>query len=99
MALCGLGFALFQAPNNRTLLAAAPRTRAGAAGGMLAMSRFLGMTVGATVAAAVFRIAGGSARTVDLWIAAGFAAAGSAISLTRAKRPEPRAAPVEGAPV
>ena len=26
MALCGLGFGFFQAPNNRTLLAAAPRS-------------------------------------------------------------------------
>ena len=33
MALCGLGFGFFQAPNNRTLLAAAPRIRSGAAGG------------------------------------------------------------------
>jgi hypothetical protein len=66
---------------------------------MLAMSRFLGMTVGATVAAASFRIAGGGAETVDLWIAAGFAAAGSAISLTRVKRSGPRTEPVEGVPI
>ena len=35
MALCGAGFGIFQAPNNRMMLAAAPRERAGAAGGML----------------------------------------------------------------
>ena len=35
MALCGFGFGFFQAPNNRTMLAAAPRARSGAAGGML----------------------------------------------------------------
>ena len=40
--LCGFGFGFFQAPNNRTMLAAAPRTRSGAAGGMLAMARLLG---------------------------------------------------------
>ena len=31
MALCGLGFGFFQAPNNRALLSSAPRRRAGAA--------------------------------------------------------------------
>ena len=42
MALCGFGFGFFQAPNNRTMLAAAPRAASGAAGGMLAMARLLG---------------------------------------------------------
>ena len=57
MALCGFGFGAFQAPNNRTMLAAAPRARCGAAGGMLATARLLGMTVGATVVALVFHVA------------------------------------------
>ena len=47
MALCGLGFGFFQAPNNRTMLGSAPRERAGAAGGMLATARLTGMTGGA----------------------------------------------------
>ena len=54
MALCGFGFGCFQAPNNRTMLPSAPRARSGAAGGMLALARLLGMTVGATVVALVF---------------------------------------------
>ena len=29
MALCGFGFGFFQAPNNRTMLAAAPRAALG----------------------------------------------------------------------
>ena len=33
MALCGAGFGLFQAPNNRTIMGSAPRRRSGAAGG------------------------------------------------------------------
>ena len=57
MGLCGLGFGFFQSPNNRTLLSAAPRARAGAAGGMLAVARIAGMTVGASTAAFVFRLA------------------------------------------
>ena len=56
MALCGFGFGFFQAPNNRTMLAAAPRARSGAAGGMLATARLLGMTLGATVVALVFQV-------------------------------------------
>ena len=56
MALCGFGFGFFQAPNNRTMLAAAPRARSGAAGGMLAVARLLGMTLGATVVALMFHL-------------------------------------------
>ncbi|MGV7246529.1 MFS transporter, partial [Caballeronia sp. M23-90] len=35
MALCGLGFGLFQSPNNRQMLSSAPRNRSGGASGML----------------------------------------------------------------
>src|SRR3954454_10142777 len=44
MAVCGLGFGLFQSPNNRTIVSAAPKPRSGAAGGMLATARLLGQT-------------------------------------------------------
>lgn len=47
MALCGAGFGLFQSPNNRTMISAAPRERSGAAGGMLATARVLGQATGA----------------------------------------------------
>src|SRR6202007_627975 len=42
MALSGAGFGLFQSPNNRTLIAAAPRERSGGASGMLGTARVLG---------------------------------------------------------
>ncbi len=86
MALCGFGFGFFQAPNNRTLLGTAPRERAGAAGGMLAMSRLVGFTVGATIAAAMFRFAA-NAETIDLSLAAGFGAIAAVVSLLRLGRP------------
>ena len=38
-ARCGLGFGFFHAPNNRSMLSAAPLARSGAAGGMLATAR------------------------------------------------------------
>ncbi len=83
MALCGAGFGFFQAPNNRTLLASAPRARAGAAGGMLAVSRLFGMMVGATLAAILFRVGGREVETIDMLAAAGFAVAGAMMSLAR----------------
>ncbi len=86
-AVCGLGFGFFQAPNNRTMLASAPRRRAGAAGGMLATARLLGLTVGATLAAMMFRLAPRSAETFDLIVAAAFALVAAAASISRLSRP------------
>lgn len=85
MVLCGLGFGFFQAPNNRTILASAPRERAGAAGGLLAMSRIVGFTCGATLAAAMFRLAPAHAETADLVIGACFALVAAFVSLRRLK--------------
>jgi DHA2 family multidrug resistance protein-like MFS transporter len=86
MGLCGLGFGFFQAPNNRTMLAAAPRLRAGAAGGMLATARLTGQTIGATLAALVFRLVPNGAEAVDLTVGVGFALAASVASLMRNKK-------------
>jgi DHA2 family multidrug resistance protein-like MFS transporter len=86
MALCGLGFGFFQAPNNRTMLGSAPRDRAGAAGGLLATARLTGMTGGATIAALVFRTVPADAEHVCLLVAVGLAIAGGAASLSRLRR-------------
>ena len=83
MALCGTGFGLFQAPNNRTMLAAAPRERSGAAGGMLATARLIGQSAGATGVALLFHFVPSTATRNCVFVAAGFAAAGAVISLTR----------------
>jgi DHA2 family multidrug resistance protein-like MFS transporter len=82
MAICGFGFGFFQAPNNRTLLSAAPVERSGAAGGMLATARLTGQTTGATVAAICFRVAA-HAEATALLIAAAFAALAAIASLSR----------------
>jgi DHA2 family multidrug resistance protein-like MFS transporter len=58
LVLAGAGFGAFQAPNNRTMLAAAPRARAGSAGGMQSTARVLGQSFGATLAAFAFTLAG-----------------------------------------
>jgi MFS transporter, DHA2 family, multidrug resistance protein len=89
MALCGAGFGFFQAPNNRTMLGSAPRERAGAAGGMLATARLTGMTVGASIAALVFRVAPSDAEHLCLVVAVGLAVAGGAASLSRLRAKAP----------
>jgi DHA2 family multidrug resistance protein-like MFS transporter len=82
MALCGLGFGFFQAPNNRTMLSAAPLDRSGAAGGMLATARLIGQTLGATLTAILFRTTGDGA-VLALALGAIFAAAASLVSFSR----------------
>jgi DHA2 family multidrug resistance protein-like MFS transporter len=101
MAVCGLGFGFFQAPNNRSMLSAAPLARSGAAGGMLATARLTGQTVGAILAAISFRIAGHS-ETIALAAAAVLAVLAAAASVARLYHPDgtrpPRPAIVADAP-
>lgn len=86
MALCGLGFGCFQAPNNRIMLSSAPPQRSGAAGGMLATARLLGMTGGTALAAIVFRLVPGRAEPVSLLVGAALAVMAAAASLLRRPR-------------
>jgi DHA2 family multidrug resistance protein-like MFS transporter len=83
MAVCGIGFGLFQSPNNRTIVSAAPKPRSGAAGGMLATGRLLGQTAGAVAVGVAFHLAG-IRVTPSLLLAASIAAlAAAGISLLR----------------
>ena len=59
--LCGLGFGLFQVPNNRNIFLAAPRERAGAAGGMQASARLAGQTAGGVIMTLLFTMASAEA--------------------------------------
>jgi MFS transporter, DHA2 family, multidrug resistance protein len=56
LAICGAGFGLFQSPNNRAIMGSAPRNRSGSANGMLGLARLTGQTIGATIAALVFKL-------------------------------------------
>jgi DHA2 family multidrug resistance protein-like MFS transporter len=92
MAVCGLGFGFFQSPNNRAMVTSAPMNRSGAAGGALATARLLGQTAGAVTTAVFFHLAGTHATTSALATAAGLAALGALVSLSRlrlAPRPRP----------
>ncbi|WP_234263686.1 MFS transporter [Hydrogenophaga sp. NFH-34] len=76
MALCGGGFALFQAPNNHTIVTTAPLHRSGAASGMLGTARQTGQILGAVLLAAIFSIwpqHDGFSESVALWVAGGLA--------------------------
>ncbi len=87
MAICGIGFGIFQAPNNRAMMSAAPRRRSGAAGGMLATARLTGQTVGAAAVALIFRMQGRETTNTSLLAAAAVAVVAGCISLTRLARP------------
>jgi DHA2 family multidrug resistance protein-like MFS transporter len=50
----GIGFGFFQTPNNRAMLAGAPRHRSGAAGGMQATTRVFGQSSGTALVAIAF---------------------------------------------
>jgi len=83
MALAGLGFGLFQTPNNRTMIAAAPRERSGGASGMLGTARLLGQTTGAALVALFLARFQAEGTQVSLFIAVGFALAGAMLSTLR----------------
>jgi DHA2 family multidrug resistance protein-like MFS transporter len=83
MALCGAGFGFFQAPNNRAIMGAAPRSRSGSAGGMLAAARLIGQTIGAAAVAILFHAYGEAGSTYALMLAALLALSGAVVSLLR----------------
>lgn len=83
MALCGAGFGLFQTPNNRALILAAPASRAGATSGMMSTARLFGQSIGAALVALLLRLLPESGATLAIVAAAGFAACGAAVSLLR----------------
>ena len=82
MAICGVGFGFFQAPNNRALMSSTPMQRAGAAAGLIALSRVTGQIVGAMLVAVIFRMFGQSGHAA-LSIAAALALSASALSFAR----------------
>ena len=89
MAVCGVGFGLFQSPNNRTIVSAAPKPRSGAAGGMLATARLLGQTFGAVTVGVTFHLFGVGAGPELLLAASVAALLAAGVSLLRLRVPPP----------
>jgi DHA2 family multidrug resistance protein-like MFS transporter len=83
MALAGAGFGLFQTPNNRTMIAAAPRERSGGASGMLGTARLLGQTVGAALVALFLARYPEQGTRISLLVGVGAAMLGATLSMLR----------------
>ena len=89
LLLCGIGFGLFQSPNNHTIVTSAPLARAGAASGMLATARITGQATGAVLVTLIFSLAGtaaGRGPRAAIGAAALLAAAAAIFSVARAGR-------------
>ena len=56
MAVCGIGYGLFQTPNNVVMVMCTPVARTGDAGGMQSTARLVGQTFGATFVTLVFAL-------------------------------------------
>ncbi len=83
MALCGLGFGLFQSPNLRAIMASAPAHRTGGASGMVALARLTGQASGAALVALCFNLFGSLGAGRALLLGAVTAGLGAALSLAR----------------
>jgi DHA2 family multidrug resistance protein-like MFS transporter len=88
LVICGVGFGLFQSPNNHTIITSAPHHRAGAASGMLGTARLTGQSLGAALLATVFAISSAHSirgAEISLGLAALLAASAAIFSGKRVK--------------
>jgi len=83
MAVCGVGFGFFQAPNLKAIMGSAPPQRAGSASGMVATARLIGQSTGAALVAFCLTISIGRGSWYALGLAAAFAFAASVASFSR----------------
>lgn len=89
LAVCGVGFALFQSPNNSIIIASAPAARSGSASGMMATARLLGQSSGAACVALLFHIFPQQGTHVSLLLAGCVAVLACVLSLSRISMPLP----------
>jgi DHA2 family multidrug resistance protein-like MFS transporter len=87
--LCGLGFGLFQVPNNRNMFLSAPLARSAAAGGMQGTARLTGQTAGGVIMSLLFGLVStDAAPRVGLAIAAVLTLMAGLVSTLRMKQIE-----------
>ncbi|MDE7181379.1 MAG: MFS transporter [Muribaculaceae bacterium] len=87
MAVCGIGFGLFQTPNNVVMVIATPLHRTGSAGGMQSTARLVGQTLGATFVTLIFAMSLPVVSVrVCLYLATGMALLAGIFSLNRVGR-------------
>lgn len=90
LTLSGIGFGLFQSPNNKVIISSAPRERSGGASGMQASARLVGQSLGAAWVAVLFGLVPGGpagAFAVTLCCAVALALAGALASGLRRTGP------------
>lgn len=81
-SLCGLGFGIFQTPNNRNMFLSAPLGRSAAAGGLQGTARLSGQTAGAVLMTLLFGgLTASAAPPTALAIGAALALAAGVVSL------------------
>jgi MFS transporter, DHA2 family, multidrug resistance protein len=85
MALAGVGFGLYLAPNARVIVHSAPPARAASAGGLIATMRLAGQTLGATVLAGLLAL-GVGAHEVPALVAASLALIAGICSIARLRQ-------------
>lgn len=75
MAVCGIGFGMFQTPNNIVMVMATPVHRTGGAGGLQSTARLVGQTLGATLVSSIFALFTSelTALKLCLYMSVGFA--------------------------
>ncbi|WP_051971764.1 MFS transporter [Massilia sp. 9096] len=83
MALCGVGFGFFQAPNMKAIMGSAPRERAGGASGIVATARLSGQALGAALVAWCLVLSPLRGTFDALAIAAALALIGALVSFAR----------------
>lgn len=85
MAICGIGFGLFQTPNNIVMVIATPIERTGGAGGLQSTARLVGQTLGATLVSVIFDMTPSDSVSakVCLWVAVVFAVIAGSFSISR----------------
>ncbi len=66
LAISGLGQGLFQSPNTRTVMGAAPADQSGTISGLVATTRVVAQSLSVAIAGAVFTGLGGAAAAVTL---------------------------------
>lgn len=89
LAICGLGFGLFQTPNNKIIASSAPRERSGGASGLQATGRLVGQSLGVATMAVIFELATSRQMEVAILLAAALSIAGAfASSFRRSASPQ-----------
>ena len=89
MTVCGIGYGIFQTPNNIILVSSVPVKRTGGAGGMQSTARLVGQTSGATLVTTIFALMDTGIDTMVhtcLWLAVACSVCAAIFSLTRSPR-------------